>query len=144
MVQQTRDENLDEARRLYAEAGVDAVCEPFFEDMGNLYRQAHIVIARAGASTVSEVAAIGRPAIFIPLAIAMDDHQSANAADMKAAGAAEVIDEAHFTDEALYQCLEGWLLDGEALGRRAEAARSRGRPQAHAALADLIEAAART
>ncbi|WP_019959705.1 undecaprenyldiphospho-muramoylpentapeptide beta-N-acetylglucosaminyltransferase [Woodsholea maritima] len=144
VVQQTREENLAEARQLYDQAGVQAVCEPFFDDMGTLYGEAHIVIARAGASTVSELAAVGRPAIFIPLAIAMDDHQSANAAEMKAAGAAEVIDEAHFTDETLYQCLEGWLMDSPALAKRAEAARLRGRPQAHEALADLIETAART
>lgn len=143
VIQQTRDESLEEARAIYAAAGVEAQLSPFFEDMGALYARAHLVISRAGASSVSEIAAVGRPALFVPLGIAMDDHQSANAQALVAAGAAEMIGEAEFTAQSLSQRLESALRDGEALRRRADAARELGRPDAHDRLADLIAAAAR-
>ena len=142
VVQQTRPESLDEARRLYAEAGVEADLAPFFQDMGALYAQAHLVISRAGASSVSEISAIGRPAIYAPLAIAMDDHQSANAEASAQAGAAEVITEDDFTVPRVRASLETAMTDGEALKAQADAARALGRPSAHDHLADLIEAAA--
>jgi UDP-N-acetylglucosamine--N-acetylmuramyl-(pentapeptide) pyrophosphoryl-undecaprenol N-acetylglucosamine transferase len=110
--------------------------------MGALYAQSHLVISRAGASSVSEIAALGRPALFVPLAIAMDDHQSANAQGLADAGAAQVIAERDFTAERLRDSLETAMADGEALRRRAEAARALGRPFAHEHLADLIVAAA--
>jgi UDP-N-acetylglucosamine--N-acetylmuramyl-(pentapeptide) pyrophosphoryl-undecaprenol N-acetylglucosamine transferase len=141
VVQQTRPESLDLARGVYEEAGVRAVCEPFFEDMGALYADAHLVIARAGASTVSEVAAMGRPAVFIPLAIAMDDHQRANAEGLVRAGAAEMMLETEFGAEALSRRLETLLADGAGLAARAEAARRAGKPDAHARLAALIQSA---
>ena len=144
VVQQTRAESLDEARGLYEGAGVTAELSPFFEDMGQRYADAHLVISRAGASSVSEIAALGRPAIFVPLGIAMDDHQSANADSLAAAGAAEVIAEAQFTAERLRASLESAMGGGEALARRAHAARALGRPLAHEHLADLIAAAAET
>lgn len=144
IVQQTRQESLEEARALYEAAGVQAELSPFFEDMGALYARADLVISRAGASSVSEIAAIGRPAILAPLGIAMDDHQSANAASLVEAGAAELIAEADLTPERLRASLETAMADGEALARRAEAARALGRPDAHDHLADLIAAAAET
>ncbi len=143
IVQQTRSESLDAARRIYAEAGVSASCEPFFDDMGARYAAAHLVIARAGASTVAELAAIGRPAVLVPLAIAMDDHQSANAAALAEPGGAVVIDEHAFDASALSARLETLLRDGKSLGERAAAARAAGRPDAHDALADLVESAAK-
>ncbi len=142
VVQQTREETLDEARQLYAEAGVEADLAPFFRDMGTLYADAHLVISRAGASSVSEIAAIGRPAIFVPLAIAMDDHQSANAQSLVQAGAAEAITETELTVQRLRESLETAMTGGEALAQQAEAARALGKPSAHEHLADLIEAAA--
>lgn len=142
VTQQTRQEALAHARALYAEAGVDAVCAPFFEDMAALYAKAHLVIARAGASSVAELAATGRPSLLVPLAIAMDDHQSANAQSLARAGGAEVIAESEFAPNLLSARLESVLNDAEALARRAQAARGVGRGDAHAALADLIEAAA--
>lgn len=142
VVQQTREEQLEEAREIYAQAGVEAQLAPFFQEMGALYAQAHLIISRAGASSVSEIAAIGRPAIFVPLAIAMDDHQTANAESLVAAGAAETIAEPDFTVQRLRESLETAMTGGEALDKQAEAARALGKPRAHEHLADLIEAAA--
>ena len=99
------------------------------------------MISRAGASSVSEIAAHGRPAIFVPLGIAMDDHQTANALSLVEARAAESIAESEFAAQSLSARLETALSDGEALARRAEAARAAGRADAHLRLAELIIAA---
>ena len=142
VVQQTRQESLDSAREIYADAGVQAELSPFFRDMGRLYAETHLVISRSGASSVSEIAAIGRPALFVPLAIAMDDHQTANAEGLVRAGAADMITEPDFTVDHLRARLETLLSDGEALDARARLARTEGHPDAHERLADLIAQAA--
>jgi len=141
VVQQTREDDLERARDVYRQAGVRAELSPFFDDMGARYGQAHLVISRAGASSVSEVAAVGRPAVFVPLKIAMDDHQTANAQALVEAGAAQAVSEDAFTPEALSRLLETWLTDGEALAARAASARAAGRRDAHERLADLVESA---
>lgn len=142
VVQQTRDETLDEVRTIYAQAGVKADLASFFDDMGALYGQSHLVISRAGASSVSEIATVGRPAIFVPLGIAMDDHQTANAEGLARNGSAEVISEADFTAERLSQCLETALRDGDGLRQRAQAARMLACENAAERLADLIASTA--
>lgn len=139
VVQQTREENLDAARRTYKEAGVAAVCEPFFRDVASHLRRAHLVIARAGASTVSELAAMGRPAVLVPLKIAMDDHQTGNAKALSDPGGADVIAEDDLTLEGLAALLQTRLRDPDDLSRRAAAAKSAGRPNATADLAALSE-----
>jgi len=144
ITQQAREEDIDQVRETYAAAGVDATLSPFFEDMGALYADAHLVISRAGASSVSEIAATGRPAIFVPLAIAMDDHQTANAHSLMREGAAESVPERGLTPGRLCEHLARLLGDGEALQKRAEAARALGRPDAHDRLADLIESVSET
>lgn len=143
VTQQTRNESLNEARKLYGDAGVEAVCSPFFRDVAGLLKDAHLVIARAGASTVAELAAMGRPSILVPLKIAMDDHQTHNAAALAELGAADVVPEGEFTAEGLTELLRARLTDGADLARRAEAAAGAGRPDAAQALADLVERAAK-
>jgi UDP-N-acetylglucosamine--N-acetylmuramyl-(pentapeptide) pyrophosphoryl-undecaprenol N-acetylglucosamine transferase len=91
--QQTRAESMEEARRVYADALVEAEVAPFFRDMAGRLGAAHLVIGRAGASTVSEVAVAGKPSILVPLKIAMDDHQRFNARLLSDVGAAEVASE---------------------------------------------------
>ncbi len=100
---------------------------------------AHLVVARGGASTVCELAAIGRPALIVPLPGAMDDHQTANAHALERAGAAIVMPEKAFTPESLAARLREWLGSPAALARAAAAARALGRPEATRALADLVE-----
>jgi UDP-N-acetylglucosamine--N-acetylmuramyl-(pentapeptide) pyrophosphoryl-undecaprenol N-acetylglucosamine transferase len=142
VVSQVREEQLLEAKRLYREAGVEAELAPFFSDMGERLMRAHLVIARAGASSVTELQAAGRPAILTPLAIAADDHQTANAEGLSAVGAADVIPEASFTPDVLAAVLEKRLLDAHGLSVRAAAARAAGKPEAAQALADLAESVA--
>lgn len=139
VTQQAREEDLERVRAVYEAAGVEARLSPFFDDMGALYADAHLVISRAGASSVSEVSAVGRPAIFVPLGIATDDHQTANAHTLMREGAAESVPERDFTPGRLCEHLARLLPDGEALAKRAEAARRLGKPDAHEHLADLIE-----
>jgi len=139
VVQQTREENLEDARGAYRAAGVVAVCEPFFRDVAGHLKGAHLVVARAGASTVSELAAVGRPAILVPLKIAMDDHQTENARALAEAGAADVIGEDALTAERLAALLEARLGDPDGLAARAAAARGASRPDAAGRLAALVE-----
>lgn len=127
------------ARETYEKAGVNALCEPFFENVGELYAKAHLVIGRAGASTVSEVMGVGRPAIFCPLGIATDDHQTANTQGLSKALAADVLQEADFTADKLTALLETRLNDVDDLTERAAAARSLGRPDAAIALAKAVD-----
>ncbi len=90
---QARAEDQDRVRQIYADAGITADVQPFFSDVGPRIAAAHLVIARAGASTLAEISAHGRPAILFPLPIAVHDHQRANADPFVEAGAACVVDE---------------------------------------------------
>ena len=137
--QQTRMENLEQARQAYAEAGVEAEVAPFFRRMAMRLGGAHLVIGRAGASTVCELAVAGKPSILVPLKIAADDHQTYNAKLLSDAGAAEVVPEAKFTSEGLSETLRAMLSDPEGLRRRAEAAKAVAAPEAAERLADLVE-----
>ena len=139
VVAQVREEQLTAARQAYGDAGVSAELAPFFSDMGDRLAKAHLVIARAGASSVTELQAAGRPAILVPFALAADDHQSANAEGLAEVGAADVFFEADFTPEALARCLAKRLGDPHGLAVRAAAARSAGKPEAAKTLADLAE-----
>ncbi len=142
VVQQAREENVEDAKRIYAGAGVEAEVAPFFTDIAKHLAQAHMVIARAGASTVTELGVVGRPSILVPLAIAMDDHQTLNAKALTDPGAADALDELSFDAGRVTALLQERLSNPVDLARRAAAARAAGRPDAAGALADLVEAAA--
>jgi UDP-N-acetylglucosamine--N-acetylmuramyl-(pentapeptide) pyrophosphoryl-undecaprenol N-acetylglucosamine transferase len=139
LTQQCRAEDLARVRDAYAQGGIRATLAPFFADVPELLAAAHLVISRAGASTVAELAAIGRPAILVPLPGAIDDHQRANAASLAQQGGAWPIDQATLTPAMLADRLAELLANGDALSRAAEAAASAGRPDAAARLADLVE-----
>ena len=143
VVQQVREEQLDAVRAIYDEAGVTAELKPFFDDMPDQIANAHLVIARSGAGTVSEIAAIGRPSMLIPLKIAMDDHQSANAGTLVDAGAADLIDEDNLFPALVGELIQTRLEDGEDLRARASAARAAGTITAASDLADVAERVAR-
>ncbi len=139
IVQQCRAEDLERVRVAYAGLGVAAELSPFFADLAGLLAEARLVIARAGASTVAELAVVGRPAILVPLPQAIDDHQSANARALASAGAATVMAQPGFTPEALAAALTRLLGDPPALDAMAAAARGIGRSDAAARFADLVE-----
>ena len=140
--QQTRAECMADARRVYADALVQAEIAPFFRDMAGRLAQAHLVIGRAGASTVSEIAVAGRPSILVPLKIALDDDQGQNARVLAEAGAAEVAHEDDLTQPALTKALEYLLGDPARLARMSASARKVASPDAAEKLADIVEATA--
>jgi UDP-N-acetylglucosamine--N-acetylmuramyl-(pentapeptide) pyrophosphoryl-undecaprenol N-acetylglucosamine transferase len=139
VVQQTRPEATEAAAALYRRAGVEAELAPFFADMAARWTWAHLVIARSGASTVGEIAVAGRPAILVPLGVALDDDQGQNARLLSEAGAAVVIRESDLTAESLAARLAELLADPARLAAMAAAARAAAAPDAAERLADLIE-----
>jgi len=141
--QQTRPESLDFARQVYLESGISAEVAPFFRDMATRLARTHLVIGRAGASTVTELAVCGRPSILIPLGVALDDDQGQNAAILAAAGAAEVLGERDLTVASLTTLLETLLQDSPRLTRMAAAAAAFGRADGAERLADVVEGVAR-
>lgn len=140
--QQTREDLVDGAMATYAAAGVQAECAPFFPDMAERLGKANLIIGRAGASTVLETAVAGKPAIFVPLKIAMDDHQRFNASLLVEAGAARMILEDDLTAETLSQNLEEILSSPALMARMAKAASDAAITDAASKLADLVEATA--
>jgi UDP-N-acetylglucosamine--N-acetylmuramyl-(pentapeptide) pyrophosphoryl-undecaprenol N-acetylglucosamine transferase len=139
VVQQCRPEDIDRVRGQYADFGIPAELLTYIEDMSAKLADAHLVIGRAGASTVAELTTAGRPAILIPFAAATDDHQTANAREMVAAGGARAIQEASFTPDVLARQIEALAMDPIALANAAGRALSVGRPHAARDLADLVE-----
>lgn len=140
VVQQTRPEDMERVRAAYASCAIAAELSTFFHNVAARLVAAHLVIARAGASTVAELAVVGRPAILVPLPDAIDDHQSANARALAEAGGAWVMPQPQFTPEGLAERLGEVLADPVRLAQVAVGARSQARADAAALLANLIEA----
>jgi len=141
--QQTRPESAEIARAVYQEAMVKAEIAPFFRDMASRLSQAHLVIGRSGSSTVCEIAAVGLPAILIPLKVALDDDQGQNARLLVDAGAAFMLREDDLTVDSLADLIQSLISDPARLAQMAQAAKSVARPDAADRLADLVEATAR-
>ena len=141
--QQTRAESIEAATATYRAARVEAEIAPFLDDMAGRLAAAHLTIGRAGAGTVCEIAVAGRPAILVPLKIALDDDQGQNARLLAQAGAAEVLREDALSPEALAAALQRLLGDPGKLAAMAAAAHAVARPDAADRLADLVEKTAR-
>ncbi len=139
ILQQCRADDIDRVRTSFADLGIPAELMTYIEDMPAKLAEAHLVIARAGASTIAELSAAGRPAILIPYPSATDDHQIANAREMTRAGGARTILETDFTPPVLARQIEAMAADPEALANAAARALSVGRPHAARDLADLVE-----
>ena len=139
VMQQCRPDDIDGVRTRYAELGIPAELMTYIEDMPAKLAEAHLVIARSGASTVAELTAAGRPAILIPYPEATDDHQTANAHDIARAGGARVIQQPLFTPRALAKQIEVMAADPQSLINAAARALSVGKPHAASNLADLVE-----
>ena len=139
IVQQCRPDDIDRVRGRYAELGIPAELMTYIEDMPEKLADAHLVVGRAGASTLAELTAAGRPAILIPFPSATDDHQTVNAREMTAAGGARTIQQNNFTPTVLARQIEAMAADPVALNNAAARALSVGRPHAARDLADLAE-----
>ncbi len=143
VVQQARDEDFSRVRAAYDRIGVAAEVAPFFADLPARIAAAHLVVARSGASTVAELAAIGRPAILVPLPHALDQDQLANAAVLRKAGGAVLLPQDVFTPDRLAHEIAGLAAAPERLAAMAAGAKSAGAIDAAERLADLVMTVAR-
>jgi UDP-N-acetylglucosamine--N-acetylmuramyl-(pentapeptide) pyrophosphoryl-undecaprenol N-acetylglucosamine transferase len=138
IVQQAREEDLPHVREAYGEIGVAAEVAPFFPDLPARMAACHLVVSRSGASTVAELAAIGRPAILVPLPHALDQDQFTNAGVLHDAGGAIRLAQDAFTPQRLADEIAVLAAAPARLAAMAAAARSLGRLDAACRLADLV------
>jgi UDP-N-acetylglucosamine--N-acetylmuramyl-(pentapeptide) pyrophosphoryl-undecaprenol N-acetylglucosamine transferase len=138
ITQQGRGEDLQRVRDQYAQLNVGAEIEAFLKDLPRRMADAHLIISRSGASTVAELAAIGRPSILVPLPGALDQDQAANAQSLAGIGAAIVIAQDAFTPERLASEILAYLNNPEGLTRAAAAAKSAGVTDAAGRLAAQV------
>jgi UDP-N-acetylglucosamine--N-acetylmuramyl-(pentapeptide) pyrophosphoryl-undecaprenol N-acetylglucosamine transferase len=139
IVQQCRAEDLEGVRRVYEKLGVKAELAAFYRDMPKRIAWAHLVIARSGAGTVSELAAIGRPAILVPLPHALDDNQTPNADALVHVGGGWRVPQKDFTPDRLAGLLTAAFADPGGLAICAAAARKLAKVDATERLADLVD-----
>ena len=139
IIQQCREELLSETKEAYQKTGIKVELTPFIEVVSEVLVKAHLVISRAGASSIAEVTTVGRPSILIPYPWAMDDHQTANAEAIKKKGAAWVMDEERFKQGHFTILLRDLLLDPDKLSQAAQKAKKIGPIDATDKLIKLIE-----
>lgn len=142
ITQQARKEDEAAVRAAYQKLRIPADVAPFFNDMPARIADAHFVISRSGASTVSEIAAIGRPAMLVPFPHALDHDQAANALALASAGGCEVVRQSELSPRRLSEIISSAINEPERLEQQAKAAKSVGKPDAAQLLADLAEAIA--
>lgn len=139
ITQQCREQDIEQVRAKYAEHDIPAELATYLGDLPQRLGWAHLVIGRAGASTIAELTVAGRPAILVPLPTAMDNHQAYNVKEMVAAGGARSIPQSGFTAKELAKQMQKMALASGALENAARCARKCGRPDATSDLADLVE-----
>lgn len=137
IVHQTGERDYTDAQAAYAKLGTSVEAHRFIDDMPARFAQASLLICRSGASTVAEVAAAGKPAIFIPLPTAADDHQRRNAEALSRAGAAVMLEQKNLTRENLIESVSSLLSDHNRLATMGEAARRMAHPDAAARIAAI-------
>lgn len=142
VVQQCREEDLERVRMGYEALGVAAELQPFFLDLPQRIANAHLVVSRSGASTVAELAVIGRPAILVPLPHAVDNDQLLNATAMAKAGGGWLLPQASFDPHRLAEEIATRMDHPEQMAEAAHAARQIGNPDAAGTLADAVIALA--
>jgi len=136
---QARAEDHDRVAGYYAEQGIDADVQPFFDDVPRRMSEAQLVISRAGASSVADISVIGRPSILIPFAAATGDHQTANARGLVDAGAAIMVPESAASTESMTEQIKSVLDNPAGALQMALAALSVGKPEAAENLAAMVE-----
>ncbi|KZM48523.1 undecaprenyldiphospho-muramoylpentapeptide beta-N-acetylglucosaminyltransferase [Labrenzia sp. OB1] len=139
IVQQCRPEDMERVQSVYDSLGVQAECAPFFQDMPQRIAQAHLVLCRSGASSVSELSVLGRPSILVPLPGALDQDQAVNASVLEKIGGAWPIRQVDLYPERLAKEIIRFTEAPEMLATAAEKARGIARPDAVKHLADLVE-----
>jgi UDP-N-acetylglucosamine--N-acetylmuramyl-(pentapeptide) pyrophosphoryl-undecaprenol N-acetylglucosamine transferase len=136
IVHQTGDKGLDATASRYATAGIAAECQAFIKDMASAYHRADLIIGRAGATTVAELAITGKPAVFIPYPFAADNHQEINAREMAEAGAALMFRQSELTAEVLAEALRPLVTDPARRAAMGAKMKALARPNAAATVID--------
>ncbi len=139
-IHQTGSADASWVREAYAESGVLATVAPFFDDMDKQYAASDLVLCRSGASTVAELTALGKPALFVPFPFAADDHQTHNARELSDAGAAETFPQDQLDASLLAQRIVHLADRPETLSRMAQRAKAFGKPDAAATIVDDLYA----
>ena len=142
IVQQARAEDEEAVRDSYRRLGVAAEVAPFFDALAAHMADAHLVVSRSGASTVSEIATVGRPSILVPYPHALDHDQAANAATLQSEGGATLVPQSDLTAERLSGMLAAAMREPERMAAVARSAKAVGHADAAQRLADLAEAIA--
>jgi UDP-N-acetylglucosamine--N-acetylmuramyl-(pentapeptide) pyrophosphoryl-undecaprenol N-acetylglucosamine transferase len=142
IIHQTGERDYNEAQAAYLAAGGSAEVYPFIDDMPATFARADLLLCRSGASTVAEVMAAAKPAIFIPFPRAADDHQKRNAEALERAGAAVMIEEKQLTGESLVKVVGALLLEPVRRMKMAQAAHKFAHPEAATEIADIAAALA--
>jgi UDP-N-acetylglucosamine--N-acetylmuramyl-(pentapeptide) pyrophosphoryl-undecaprenol N-acetylglucosamine transferase len=137
VIHQTGQRDYSQAQAAYLQAGISAEVYPFIEEMPAAFARADLILCRSGASTVAEIAAAGRPAVFVPFPKAADDHQKRNAEVLAQAGAAMLLPEAELTSERLVETVFGLLRDPARLAGMAQAGRKLAHPDAAGQIARM-------
>jgi len=138
VIHQTGRADYERVKEDYLRKGLKGEVLPFIDDMAGAYRRADLVVARAGATTIFELAALGKPSILVPFPHATNDHQRINALTLCRAGAAEMILQKEFTAERLADLLEKFMENREPLKVMAEKAKKMGRPDAAWVIVDQL------
>lgn len=138
ITQQCREEDLDRVKAAYQQSGIRAHLATFIGDVPDRLVSAHLMISRAGASTVAEALVVGRPSILVPYPHAADDHQTCNARAVDAAGAGWIMPQDTFTADALAARLDSLLGLPAVMGKAAKCAAGLGRADAAKRLADMV------
>ncbi|HEY7535437.1 MAG TPA: undecaprenyldiphospho-muramoylpentapeptide beta-N-acetylglucosaminyltransferase [Thermodesulfobacteriota bacterium] len=138
LIHQTGEEDLENVRKAYEWYGVRAEVFPFIEDIATVYMSANLVIARAGAGTIAEITALGKPAMLVPYPFSAYNHQLKNAKVLEKAGAAVVIEEKDAVPERLTDVLKD-LLNKDKLKEMGKRAKFLGKPDAAQRIVDEIQ-----
>ncbi|MBL1422624.1 MAG: undecaprenyldiphospho-muramoylpentapeptide beta-N-acetylglucosaminyltransferase [Alphaproteobacteria bacterium] len=139
LVQQVRQDSVERLIKLYDELNMDAIIAPFFGDMPKLIANSHLVIGRAGATTVAELCYIGIPSILVPLPGSLDGDQANNAKNIADIGGGWLCKQDEFTADYLAGKIQDWMKASEPLTQAAQNAKNLGQPKAAENLADLVE-----
>jgi UDP-N-acetylglucosamine--N-acetylmuramyl-(pentapeptide) pyrophosphoryl-undecaprenol N-acetylglucosamine transferase len=137
VIHQTGERDYNDVQSAYAQAGVAAEVHKFIDDMPAFFARADLILCRSGASTVAEIAAAGKPAVFVPFPLAADDHQRRNAEALEQAGAAVVLEETRLDEVWLIDTLGALLEDPARLRKMGQAARAMAHPEAAKDIAEL-------
>ena len=142
VIHQTGEKDYIDAQSAYLKTTITAEVAPFIDDMPGAFARADLLVCRSGASTVAEITAAGRPAIFIPLPTAADDHQRQNAAALAEVNAARLLPQAELTSERLAQEIAALLSNRAGLAEMSQAARKLAHPDAAGEIARMVARAA--